>query len=248
MKLENKTILITGGTSGIGFQLAKQLYSRENTIIVLGRAGKRLQECKNEGFETISCDLKDVSQIEQAAIQIQQLYPNLNVLFNNAGVQEQFDFTDGLDHRERIFPEIQINTTGQILLTQMLLPTLISTGEFLIVNTGSGLGFSPRKDALVYSASKAAMHNFTKGLRCVLKEKGGQVIEFLPPVTRTAMTEHRSLVMMEPDELIEKIIPQIESGKKLVTTFKIRLFLKINLFFPGLALHIMNKESQELKN
>ncbi|MCB0473472.1 MAG: SDR family NAD(P)-dependent oxidoreductase [Flavobacteriaceae bacterium] len=240
MKLSNNTILITGGTSGIGLELGKALLKSNNTVILLGRNRTKLDALKLAGFETICCDLNKQSDIEKTAILIQNKFPKLNMLFNNAGVQYNYAFSENLLPPDKITQEININVTGQIVLTQLLIP-LLSTNHSFIINTTSGLGAFPKSDGLVYSACKAAMRNFTTGLRYSLKHTGIKVLEFIPPVTETNMTRGRAEQKMTTAELVKKIVPQLQKEKKILTVFKMRIFLWIAFLMPSLAYGILEK-------
>ena len=241
MKTSNNTILITGGTSGIGWALATALKSLNNTVILLGRNKAKLATAQNDGFETIACDLSDPSQIEAASVLLQNQYPNLNVLFNNAGIQQNYLFAECVVPMERMMEEVTINLTGQMALTQLLLPQLMQQERAFIVNTTSGLGAFPKSDGIVYSASKAGMRSFNLGLRYALKNTPIKVMEFIPPVTATAMTQQRNEDKMSPDNLVAYILPQLKKEKKVVTVPKMRLFLKVAKYFPGLAHKILSK-------
>lgn len=241
MKLTNNTILITGGSSGIGLALGRALLKRNNRIILLGTNRTMLSELEKEGFKTIVCDLASQDEIERAVINIQNNFPNLNILFNNAGVQFNYNFMDNVIPLDKISKEIAINVTGQILLTQLLIPQLINAQKALIINTTSGLGAFPKDDGLVYSASKAAIRNFTIGLRNSLKNTSVNVLEFIPPVTETRMTNGRNEQKMSAEELVQHIVPQLEKEKKLLTIGKMRLFLLIAFMFPSLAKKIVSK-------
>jgi len=241
MRLTNKTILITGGTSGIGYALGLELLKKNNRVILLGRDTAKLTQARNEGFKTIQCDLSKQEDIEMAALKIQNDHSDLAVLFNNAGVQFNYLFTSAIIPLDKIRMEIEINVTGQILLTQLLIPVLSNAKNALIVNTTSGLGAFPKLDGLVYSASKAAMRNFTIGLKYALKETGISVVEFIPPVTDTNMTSGRNEGKMSVAELIQIVLPQLEKGKSIIAPFKMRMFLLIAFLFPSLANKILSK-------
>lgn len=241
MNLTKNTILITGGTSGIGFTLGKALLELKNTVILLGRNQQKLAELQKEGFNTISCDLTKQEEIESAVVRIQNNYPQLNILFNNAGVQYNYDFKENVLPIEKIASEVNLNVTGQLVLTQLLIPILGSSEKAFIINTTSGLGAFPKDDGLVYSATKAAMRNFTVGLRYSLKNTSLKVLEFIPPVTDTGMTRGRNEAKMSADELIKQIIPQLRKERKILTISKMRLFLWIAFLFPGLAHKILSK-------
>lgn len=241
MELKNNTILITGGTSGIGYELGKKLLAFDNVVILLGRNKDKLEKAKNKGFETIECDLSKQEEIEQAVMRIQSKYPQINMLFNNAGIQFNYSFTDNVIPIDKIGKEINTNITGQIVLTQLLIPLLSNAKGSFIINTTSGLGAFPKSDGLVYSATKAAMRNFTVGLRYALKETSIKVIEFIPPVTDTGMTHGRSEDKMTPQELVQKILPQLQREKEILTITKMRLFLWIAFLFPSMANKILSK-------
>ena len=208
MKLNNNTILITGGTSGIGLALGKKLKEMNNKVILLGRNTEILNELKKEGYYTICCDLRNQQEIDAAILTVQNKFPELNVLFNNAGMQFNYLFTDTVIPLEKMNQEVEINLTGQIILTHLLVPVLAANKNPYIINTTSGLGAFPKKDGLVYSATKAAMRSFTTGLRYNLQDFGIKVLEFIPPVTKTAMTQGRKGNQMNPGLLVEKILPQ----------------------------------------
>ncbi len=241
MKLSNQTILITGGTSGIGLALGKALREKGNQVILLGRNQEKLVAASGLGFETISCDLSKIADIEAASVLIQNKYPQLNLLFNNAGIQYNYNFLEQVIPPNKIAQEIQVNVSGQIILTQLLIPVLSNAEQAWIINTTSGLGMHPKKDGLVYSASKAAMRNFTRGLRTVLQKSSIKVLEFIPPVTDTPMTSGRAENKMPVQRLIDLILPQIEKERSMITVPIMRLFEWIAFLFPSLADRILSK-------
>lgn len=241
MQLTNNTILITGGSSGIGLALGRKLKALGNQVILLGRNKPKLQELEKEGFHTLVCDLSNEEDIEKTVVRLLNSYPKLNMLFNNAGVQYNYNFLENQISMDKVSKEIAINITGQMLLTQQLIPQLVNSKQALIVNTTSGLGAFPKQDALVYSASKAAMRNFTFGLRSCLADSGVNVVEFIPPVTDTQMTKGRNTAKMSTEKLVDIILPQLKNKRNILTTGKMRLFLIIAFLFPSLAAKIVNK-------
>ena len=102
MKLSGNTILITGGTSGIGLSLGRALLELNNRVILMGRNPKKLKEAQIAGFEVIACDINKREEIEQASVDIQNRYPGLNMLFNNAGVQYNYYFTESVIPLDKI--------------------------------------------------------------------------------------------------------------------------------------------------
>ncbi len=235
MELKNNTILISGGTSGIGLELGHSLRNMGNTVILLGRNKAKLKELSAEGYETICCNLLNIEDLEKAVLIIQNEYPNLNILFNNVGVQNNYNFTEAVSPFGKIKQEIGTNFTSQIQLTQLLIPVLATKEKSFIINTTSALGAYPKPDGLVYSATKAAMRNFTIGLRNTVKDVGIKVLELIPPVTDTSMTSKRDEKKMPVNDLIVKILPQLKKEKRVITIFPIRIFLNLAKIFPYIA-------------
>lgn len=233
MKIKNHTILITGGTSGIGQALAGALVEN-NQLIITGRSADRLAAAKAKGMSTFTCDLTQPNEVESLVMQLEQEFPRLDVLINNAGIQYNYDLLEESNAYSRVQNELATNLTGTIHLTQLLLP-LLSTKASTIINVTSALGTVPKSDGLVYSASKAGMRNFTAGLRKILKDQNIRVLEIIPPVTDTHMTEARTENKMPVDELIQIILRQWESGKKLIAPGKVKFLLQLNRFAPRLA-------------
>ncbi len=241
MNLSNNTVLITGGTSGIGLALGKKLLDLDNQVILLGRNREKLNTLANLGFNTLQCDLRNQDEIESAVGKIQNQFPQVNILFNNAGVQHNYDFKNAILPLQKIVDEVNINLSGQLIFTQLMIPLLIPSSSAYIINTTSGLGAFPKEDGLVYSATKAAMRNFTTGLRLSLKNTSIKVLEFIPPVTETGMTQMRNEKKTSAESLIEYIIPQLKKERQIITVPRIRAFLWISFLFPNLAHKIITK-------
>lgn len=241
MKLTGNKILITGGTSGIGKELAFRLKKLGNEVIVLGRNEQQLNIAKARGMQTIQCDLQNQNDIENAVLYLENHHADLNMLFNNAGVQYNYQFIDETLPFDKIKKEMNINIIGQMLLTQMLLPILRNQTKSFIINTTSGLGVFPKSDGLIYSASKAVMRNFTIGLRYALNQTSVKVLEFMPPVTDTAMTAKRDEKKISTQKLVDSVINQIEKEKKLITIPSLKIFIWLSFLFPGLAHKIVSK-------
>lgn len=238
--LNNKTILITGGTSGIGFELATHLV-KQNEVIVLGRNKERLRELNDLGIHTICCNLLDVRGIEQSVLEIEKNYQNLDVLINNAGVQYNYDFLDSIIPISKIQDEITVNLTSLIILTHWLIPALSTSPNPTIVNVTSGLAYTAKNDALVYCASKAGIKNFHDGLKHYLKSSNFKLVEFIPPVTNTNMTSMRDEKKMDTKKLIDLFIRDFNKGKEIITVKQIKLFIYLSRLFPSLSAKILNR-------
>jgi uncharacterized oxidoreductase len=187
MDIRNNTILITGGSSGIGRGLAEAFHAVRNRVIIAGRHMDTLRAVadSNPGMQTLALDLQVADSIRIAARRVAASFPDLNVLINDGGIQkaenlldEPFDLTD-------MSAEIAINLVGQIRLTAELLPLLRKQERSTIINVTSGLAFVPMAAVPTYCATKAAMHSYTMSLRYQLRETSMNVIEIVPPQTQT---------------------------------------------------------------
>lgn len=188
MKQAGNTILITGGGSGIGRELARRWHDGGNTVIVAGRRREALDETI-AGRERMHAVVLDVDSAEGVAAFVERViaaHPELNVLVNNAGVMRLEDIATERDLHDAE-ETITTNLLGPIRLTNALVGHLAARPDAAIVNVTSGLGFVPLVAAATYSATKAAIHSYTVSLREVLKGLI-EVIELAPPGVRTALT------------------------------------------------------------
>ncbi len=185
MHLNEKVALITGGATGIGYELTKMFLSAGSKVLVCGRRQTALQDLK-ERHPAIDYQVADVSREEDRLRLIEWVkteHPDVNVLVNNAGVQERMSVSDA-DFWERATREIDINLKGPVHLCSALLPVLESNPSPAIINVTSGLAFAPMSRAPVYCSTKAALHSFTVSLRHLLRDRV-EVIEVIPPAVNT---------------------------------------------------------------
>jgi uncharacterized oxidoreductase len=192
MHITGNTILITGGGSGIGRELAQRFHDLGNVVIVAGRTLATLEEtiAGRANMHTLTFDANDLASIEALAAAALTRFPALNVLINNAGVMQREDLTAKGDTAIAVQTLIT-NVLGPIRLTNALVDHLSAQDGAAIVNTTSGLAFVPLKSAPSYSASKAALHSWTVSLRAQLAGKV-EVIELAPPAVRTELTPGQS--------------------------------------------------------
>lgn len=188
MKMTGNTILLTGGTSGIGLGLAVRLHAAGNKVIVAGRRKELLDDITAEhpGIEALVLDVADPDSIAQASETLAASHPELNVLINNAGVMLKENLLDpaSLPVAEE---HVTINLLGTIRMTYAFLPLLVSKDDSVIMNVTSALAFVPFPITPTYSATKAALHSFSQTLRVQLADEGVQVIELVPPSVRTTL-------------------------------------------------------------
>lgn len=190
MKMTGNTILITGGTSGIGLGLALRLHEAGNKVIVAGRRKDLLDEITagNPGIDALVLDVTDPDSIARARETVASAHPELNVLVNNAGIMLRENLLDPAslpvaeDH-------VTVNLLGTIRMTYAFLPLLVGKADAAVINVTSALAFVPLPITPTYNATKAALHSFSESLRVQLAgaDAGVQVIEVAPPGVRTTL-------------------------------------------------------------
>jgi len=192
MKTTGNTILITGGGSGIGRELALRFNALGNTVIVAGRRKDALEEtiAGRDRMHAIALDVEDPDAIAAFAARVVADHPALNVLINNAGIMRREDLTRTRDLRDAE-QTIVTNLLGPIRLTNALIDHLAGRPNAAIVNVSSGLAFVPLSGTPTYSATKAAIHSYTVSLREQLKGKV-EIIELAPPAVQTELTPGQS--------------------------------------------------------
>lgn len=221
MKLQGRTVLITGGTSGIGLELARRLLERGNTVAVTGRDSAKLDEVRRSlpAIHVFQSDVGDPAAIAALHADVLMKLPALDVLVNNAGILRNLDLNDPRDLAD-VAREIEINLRGPIQMTQQFLTHLKTRGDALIVNVSSVLAFIPFAMSPIYSAAKAGIHAFTQCLRVQLAGSGVAVVELVPPGTETPLFrrafahELMGQRRMDVKILVEKAIAGIESGEE----------------------------------
>ena len=192
MRTSGNTILITGGTSGIGKGFAEDFYKRNNKVIICGRREERLKEIKQnyENLETIVCDIADAGQREILAEQVIEKFEDVNILINNAGIQLPADLSDKLN-LNKLNNEIETNLIAPIYLTSLFIHHLKTKEESAVINISSGLAFVPLAFVPVYCATKAAIHSYSLSLRHQLKGTSVKVFEIIPPSVDTELGHER---------------------------------------------------------
>jgi uncharacterized oxidoreductase len=192
MNLTGNTILITGGTSGIGLGLAEALLELGNTVIITGRRIERLEQIRKKHPSIIikGNDAADAGKREELCTWVVENHPDLNIFINNAGVQYAFDFTKHVPFN-KVSNEIETNLTAHIHLAALFTQHLMNKKDAALINISSGLAFAPLAFMPVYCATKAAIHSFTMSLRYQLRNTSVKVFEIIPPSVDTELGHDR---------------------------------------------------------
>ncbi|WP_375583205.1 SDR family oxidoreductase [Cyclobacterium xiamenense] len=225
MKPSNKKVLITGGSSGIGLALAKKFLENNNTVIITGRDLAKLEKVKAEHPEIhiFQSDVTDDTDVRMLADAIDRQFGGIDVLINNAGIMLLLDTGNEANDLTKQFAEIDINFNSPIRLVHYFLPQLKKSKEAVIVNVSSGLAYVPFAQAPVYSATKSALHFWTRSIRLQLTPHHIKVVELLPPVVDTPLAqgadiaEDDNLKPMPPEKLAQEFWKGYTKGKEEIT-------------------------------
>jgi uncharacterized oxidoreductase len=237
MNLTNNTVLITGGSSGIGLEFAKQLLALGNTVLVTGRDEGKLQNVKKmlPAVHTYKSDVTDTYAIRLLYSEITKKFPDLNFVINNAGAMRKINLHDTAISLEDITSELSTNLVAPVRIVQQFLPHLKKQKAAAILNVTSGLALAPFPIVPLYGASKAGLHSYTQSLRVQLKNTNVKVFDLIGPAANTGLNNTFApgdidpKTLMEADKLVSKTLEGIAGD-----TYEI---------YPGLAkmIRIMSK-------
>src|SRR5438270_8992108 len=217
MKLTDRTILITGGSAGIGLAFALKFLELGNEVIVTGRRQAVLDQVKanHPKLRTIQSDVADPAQIAALAARVKSDFPKLDVLMNNAGILLYKNLKSPAADLTGLMTEMNINVGGVIGTTSALIDVL-TTNKGTVINVSSGLAFVPLPSAPIYSATKAAIHSYTQSLRFQLEDSGVEVIELMPPGVKTDLaadlSEGGGITLITTDELVKQSFASLKAG------------------------------------
>ena len=216
MKLTGRTILITGGSAGIGLAFALKFLELGNEVIVTGRRQAVLDQVKAKypKLHTIQSDVADPAQIADLAARVKSDFPKLDVLMNNAGIMLYKNLKAPAIDLAGLMTEMNVNVGGVITTTSAFID-ILGANKCTVINTSSALAFVPLPSAPIYSATKAAIHSYTQSLRFQLEEAGVEVIELMPPGVKTDMTVELAeggVSVITTDELVKQSFAALKAG------------------------------------
>lgn len=247
MKLSGHTILITGGSAGIGLAFAVKFLELGNEVIVTGRRRSKLDEVKAKypKLHTIASDVSDAPMVAALAAEVKERFPKLDVLMNNAGVMVNRNLGVPDANLAALTSEIDSNVNGTIRTTSALID-VIKANKGTIINVSSGLAFVPLTSAPIYCATKAAIHSYTTSLRFQLQDAGVHVVELMPPAVKTEMTSEfpESVKLITTDELVAATIQALEAGKVEIRPGQSNQLHWLSRVAPGFANRQLYKASK----
>lgn len=219
--LSTALILITGGSSGIGLGLVDEFIAQGSQVLITGRREAELQKVQTKyGKDKVLKYYVGSTGSEKDRIALHSAvtsdYPALNVLINNAGVQRRGDMNEEIKEAwSARQEELDINLSGPIHLTSLFIPFFLSKGKSsptAIINVTSGLAFIPFCHGPVYSATKAALHQWTLAMRPLLAETSLRLVELIPPAVKSNLGGAHDFGE-ECDEFCKAMVEEFKSGK-----------------------------------
>lgn len=251
MKLTGRTILITGGSAGIGLAFALKFLELGNAVIVTGRRQTALDEVKAKypKLHTIQGDVADPAQIAALAARVKADFPKLDVLMNNAGIMLHKNLKLPAADLDGLMDEVNINVGG-VIRTISAFIDILTANKGTVINVSSALAFVALPSAPIYCATKAAIHSYTQSLRFQLEEAGVEVIEVMPPAVKTAMTaelsEGEGVTLITTDELINQSFAAFKAGKLEVRPGQANLLALMRRIAPNFINRQLWKASRNL--
>lgn len=239
MDVNGKSVLLTGGSAGIGREIARQLKSRGAKVTLTGRDPARLKAMAEEGFETLAADLSSAAGVD-ALVAALGARP-IDILINNAGLGVPHDVRNSLPDPDAADGCLYANLSAPVRLITALLPLLRTRPEAAIINVTSGLAIAPNTASSVYCASKAGLRSYTMALRAQLSGEPIHVIEALPPVVDTQMTADRNTKKLPPEECARQIIAALENGHDEANVGMVKLLRAVYSLSPALARSVMRR-------
>jgi len=215
MKTTNNTVFISGGSAGIGLEIAKSFSEKGNKVIINGRNQERLDKALEqlENAVAIQGDLSIENERIRIANELIQNHPDLNIVINNAGEAYYYNLADNANSYELAKKEINTNYLTIIHFTELLLPHLLQK-DSAVVNVTSIASLVSYAPVPTYAASKAALRSYTQSLRNALKETSVKIFEVLPPLVNTSFSaEIGGENGIPPKEVADELLTALEQNQ-----------------------------------
>lgn len=259
MRLENKTVVLTGATGGIGRCMAHALANKGSRMLLVGRNAQALEHLRSQLPAVAKSHLCIEAQLQDSAARATLanacIESEVDVLINNAGASE-FKLLEDSD-AVSIANLIALNLTVPIQLTQAILPHLKLRPEAAVINIGSAFGAIAYPGFSVYSASKFGLRGFSEALRRELGDSTVRVMHLAPRATKTelnsativAMNARLGTVMDEPELVAKTLIRYIETDKweSTVMGWPESFYAKLNGLFPNITNGAIAKQLSQIK-
>ena len=235
MFLNGKRILITGGGSGIGLELARLLALRSE-VVIAGRDEAKLERARSE-LRTVRTLRLDVTSEQEASGAVDWLAAELgglDLLVNNAGVLGSYAFGSAEAARASV-EEVDDNLTGSIRMTRLALRLLEQSREAGVVFMSSAVALAAVPQMPVYAATKAGLHSLARSLRAELEGTRIRVFEVLPPVVDTPFARGLDVPKLAPAAVAEAVVRGLERNREEIRIARVRQLALLARLAPRLA-------------
>lgn len=243
MKLKNNSILITGGSSGLGLEMAKVFSEKGNKVIICGRTANKLNYAKEliPNLIIYQCDLSNVQEIEKLSQLIKKGHQDLNILINNAAIVHKSQFKEDPEIMKKLKSEIQTNLIAPIGLINQLLPVLEKNSNPEVINITTGLIYAPRALYPFYNATKAALHSFTQVLRFQMMEKKTKITEVMFPAVDTPLHQGSPpKIAISVEKAVQEMIDGLMKEKDEIRVGGAKILYKVSRIAPSFAFKKVN--------
>lgn len=243
MEISNSTIVITGGSSGLGFEMCRQFMEKGNNVIICSRSLEKLEEAKKllPNLVIYKCDIAQKSECGDFAEWIRINYPNVNVLINNAAIVNKTHFVEDRFSLEKMNDEFSVNLNAPIRLIKLLYPILILNQNPKIINITTGLVYVPRAIYPFYNAAKAGLHSFTQVLREQLKREKIKIIEVLFPVVDTPWHKgNPPKIAISAQKAVSEMLERISQNQVEIRIAKVKMLYFLFRIAPQFAFRKIN--------
>jgi uncharacterized oxidoreductase len=228
--------LVTGGSSGIGLAIARTLAGAGNTVVIAARDPQRLAAATRQvpGAEAVPLDIADTARLPEALDGIRSRFGPISLLVNNAAAFHRYRF-DGPDAEAKITEEVMTNVLGTIQLTRLALPQLLEHRAAAVVTLSSILTYVAAPRVPVYTATKAALHSFSRSLRATLADTPVRVFDVLPPLVDTAPVRHLTGAKIPPSAVAEAVLAGLAADRYEINIGRTALVARLSRISPRLA-------------
>ena len=244
--MKNKIVVITGGATGIGLAIARELLS-DNTVISLDRNPTKIAALRSAlpHVHSIKADVTLADHRHAALASIEKEFGRIDLLINNAGIGGTFDFlkADEDTLQRAIANEIAVNYEAPILLTKLALPLLKKSNDPTVVVTTTGLVYTPMAIIGSYCASKAAAHFAAMSLRHLLAPEKIRVVEVLPPSVDSELNFAKGVKKMPPEIFAKQFLAKLSRGQEVINVGQSVFLEKLSRLAPKMAFRMLNSRS-----
>jgi uncharacterized oxidoreductase len=241
MKLEGKRILITGGGSGIGLELACRL-ADSNQVVIAGRDKAKLDAARQRTprLRALRLDVSSDREARDAIDLLASELGGLDLLVNNAGLLRSYPLA-AADAETKAVEDVQVNVIGVIRMTHLALPLLEKSADAAVVFMSSAVALAAVPRWSVYAATKAAVHSFARSLRAELADSGIRVFEVLPPVVDTGPVGELDVRKLPPAAVADAIVRGLRRNRSEIRVGSVRQLAPLARIAPRLADRIVTR-------